>query len=209
VNDLLQEVTDGKSVLHFGKNETVFSEGEKADAIYFIQSGKIKVAVLSPAGREAVLSLAGPGDFFGEECLTAQSLRADTASTLESTTVYRIEKEAMQRALRAVPALSVKFITALLLQNIRLKEDLCDKFFNHSEQRLARVLVKLAHMTHDSAISEVKLPRINHEILAEMVGTTRSRVTHFMNKFREDGLIDYDGQLTIRPELLTDTILRN
>jgi CRP-like cAMP-binding protein len=209
VNDLLQEIRDGKSVVHFGKNERVFSEGETADAIYFVQTGKIKVAVVSPAGREAVLSLAGPRDFFGEECLTVQSLRTDTASSLEPTTVCRIEKEAMQRALREVPALSVKFTAALLLRNMRLKEDLCDQFFNHSERRLARVLVKLAHMTHDTAIHEVKVPRINHEILAEMVGTTRSRITHFMNKFREDGLIDYDGQLTIRPERLTDTILRD
>jgi len=209
VNDLLPEITDGKSVLHFGKNETVFSEGEKADAIYFVRTGKIKVAVVSPAGREAVLSLAGPHDFFGEECLTAQSLRTDTASTLEPTTVCRIEKEAMQRAFREVPARAVKFTAALLVRNMRLKEDLCDQFFNHSERRLARVLVKLAHMTQDTAIHEVKVPRINHEILAEMVGTTRSRITHFMNKFREDGLIDYDGQLTIRPELLTETILRD
>jgi CRP/FNR family transcriptional regulator, cyclic AMP receptor protein len=208
-NDFLREITDGKSLLHFGKGETVFSEGEKADAIFFVRTGKIKVAVVSSAGREAVLSVAGPRDFFGEECLTAQVVRADTASALEPTTVCRIEKEAMQRALRESPSLSAKFTAALLLRNMRLKEDLCDQFFNHSERRLARVLVKLAHMTQDTAIHDVKLPFINHEILAEMVGTTRSRITHFMNKFREEGLIDYDGELTIRPELLTDTVLRD
>jgi CRP-like cAMP-binding protein len=115
-------------------------------------------------------------------------VRADTASALEPKTVCRIEKEAMQRALGELPALSEKFTSALLLRNMRLKEDLCDQFFNHSERRLARVLVKLANMTQDTALHEVTLPRINHEILAEMVGTTRSRITHFMNKFREKGL---------------------
>ncbi len=209
LGDLLRGIVEGKTLLHLRKDARVFSEGEKAEAIYFVQDGKVKVTVLSPAGREAVLSLLGPGDFFGEECLTGQALRGEAASTLEPTTVFRIEKEAMRRALQNIPALSEKFTAALLLRNMRLKEDLCDQFFNHSQQRLARVLVKLARLTQDNPVREVKLPRIKHEVLAEMVGTTRSRITFFMNKFREEGLIDYDGHLTIRPDLLTDSVLHD
>ena len=209
VRHLLRKITDGKTLLHFRKNQRICSEGEKADAIYFIQIGKVKITVLSATGKEAVLSLLGPGDFFGEGCLAGQSLRVDAAATLESSSIFRVEKAAMQRALHDRPELCEKFMAALLIRNVRLKEDLSDQFFNHSERRLARVLVKLARLGQNGTMPDVKLTRISHEALAEMVGTTRSRITQFMNKFRKNGFIDYDGELTIRPGPLTEAMLRD
>jgi CRP-like cAMP-binding protein len=207
--NLLRSIVEGKTVLRFRKRQTIFSEGQNADSIYFIETGKVNITVLSPTGKEAALSLLGPDDFFGEGCLAGQSVRADTATALETSVVVRIEKEAMQRGLRDLPELSENFLVGLLAQNIRLKEDLSDQFFNHSEKRLARVLVKIAQLNEHGRSREVTVPRINHETLAEMVGTTRSRVTHFMNEFRKHGLIDYDGELTIRPVLLTESILQD
>jgi len=209
LTELLRGITEGKRTLQFRKEQTIFSEGEKADAIYFVQTGKVRISVLSATGKEAVLNLLGPRDYFGEGCLADQPLRVETATSLEPSTVIRIEKNAMKRALHTMLELSERFGAALLVRNLRLKEDLCDQFFNHSERRLARVVVKLAQLSPHATVRDITLPRISHEALAEMVGTTRSRITHFMNKFRKGGLIDYDVELTIRPGLLTEAVLRD
>src|SRR5438552_13224845 len=169
------------------KGEKIFAQGDSADAIFFIQSGKVKISVVSAAGKEAVLVIVGPHNFFGEGSLVGQSLRMSTATTLEPSTVFRVEKLAMIRALHDQAVLSEKFMAALLVRNIDLEEDLCDQLFNHSEKRLARVLLKLARM-REHVMPDAKIPVFSHEILAEMVGTTRARITHFMNKFRTMGL---------------------
>ncbi len=209
ITDLLEKINGGKTVLRLEKGATVFSQGDSAEGIYFIQTGKVKITVVSAAGKEAVLAVLGPRGFLGEGCLVGHSLRISTATAIQASTLFRIEKRAMLQALHATPGLSERFTAALLARNIDLEEDLCDQLFNHSEKRLARVLLKLARFgQHDSAPA-AKMPRISHEALAEMVGTTRSRVTHFMNKFRTLGLIDYNGEITVRAELLTDVVLHD
>ena len=209
VATLLAKITVGKQELSFRKGEKIFSQGDPADSIYFIQSGRIKITVVSAAGKEAVLAMPGPHDFVGEGALVNQSLRISTAETLEPTTVFRVEKRAMIRSLHDQPELSEKFMAALLTRNIDLEEDLCDQLFNHSEKRLARVLLKLARLRVPDLMLDASVPVLSHETLAEMVGTTRSRITHFMNKFRTMGLIEYNGELKIRTELLTDLVLHD
>jgi CRP/FNR family transcriptional regulator, cyclic AMP receptor protein len=209
VATLLEKVTVGKQELSFRKGEKIFSQGDPADSVYFIQTGRIKITVVSTAGKEAVLAMPGPHDFFGEGALVNQSLRVSTAEVLESSTVFRIDKRAMIRSLHEQPELSEKFMASLLTRNIDLEADLCDQLFNHSEKRLARVLLKLARLREHDLELDASVPVLSHETLAEMVGTTRSRVTHFMNKFRTMGLIDYNGELTIRTELLTDLVLHD
>jgi CRP/FNR family transcriptional regulator, cyclic AMP receptor protein len=209
VTDLLENINGGKTVLHLEKGETVFAQGDAAEGIFFIQTGKVKIIVVSAAGKEATLSVLGPRGFLGEGCLVGHSLRVSTAIALQPSTLFRIERRAMLQALHANPELSERFTAALLARNIDLEEDLCDQLFNHSEKRLARVLLKLARFGQHDAAPAAKMPRISHEALAEMVGTTRSRVTHFMNKFRTLGLIDYNGEITVRAELLTDVVLHD
>jgi CRP/FNR family transcriptional regulator, cyclic AMP receptor protein len=209
VATLLGKITVGKHEISFPKGEKIFSQGDPADSIYFIQSGRIKITVVSGAGKEAVLAMVGPHDFFGEGSLVGQSLRVSTAQTLEPSTVFRVEKRAMSRSLHEQPELSEKFMASLLTRNIDLEEDLCDQLFNHSEKRLARVLLKLARLREHDLLLDASVPVLSHETLAEMVGTTRSRITHFMNKFRTLGLIEYNGELTIRTELLTDLLLHD
>jgi CRP-like cAMP-binding protein len=212
VATLLENISGGKRLMIVSKDETIFSQGDHADGIYFIQTGRVKVSVVSSTGREAVLAMLGPHDCFGGESLVGQSLRMNTATTLESATLYHVEKRTMLRALRGQPELSVKFIGCLLKRNIDLEEDLADQLFNHSEKRLARVLLKLARLREHQIAPDVAVPTVSHEILAEMVGTTRSRITYFMNKFRKMGLIEYSGHtrdigLTVRTERLTDSVL--
>jgi CRP-like cAMP-binding protein len=209
VANLLEKISKGKQVLNLAKDEKVFAQGDRADTIVFIQSGKVKISVVSSGGKEAVLAVLGPHKFFGEGSLVGQSLRVSTATTLEASTLFRVEKSAMLRALHDQARLSEKFIAALLVRNIDIEEDLCDQLFNHSEKRLARVLLKLARLREHDLMLDASLPVLSHETLAEMVGTTRSRITHFMNKFRTMGLIDYNGELTIRTELLTDLVLHD
>jgi len=209
LRNLLKGIADGKTVLRFQKNGPIFAQGDKADAIYFIQAGKVKITVVSSAGKEAVLAVLGPRGFLGEGCLVGQGVRIGTATAIQTTTLFRIERRAMLRALHAQPDLSERFIASLLSRNIDLEEDLCDQLFNHSEKRLARVLLKLARFGQNDVMPEARMPRVSHETLAEMVGTTRSRVTHFMNKFRTLGLIDYNGEITVRSELLTDVVLHD
>ena len=211
VENLLKSIVVGKHVLQLQKNIPVFSQGDRADAIYFIQSGSVKVTVLSAQGKQAVLAMLGPHDFFGEGCLVGQPIWISTATTTESSTLFRVQKKAMLQALHAQPELSEKFTAALLARNIHLEEDLCDQLFNHSEKRLARVLLKLSRFGQHAEMPDAKMPRLTHEILAEMVGTTRSRITFFMNKFRKLGRIEYTGtgDVTVRAELMTDVVLHD
>jgi CRP-like cAMP-binding protein len=209
IADLLENIAEGKTILQLGKDEAVFSQGDTAEAIYFIQTGKVKVTVMSALGNEAVLSIQGPRGLLGEGCLVGQTIRVSTATAIQPSTLFRIERRAMLGALVAQPALSEKFIASLLAHNIDLEEDLCDQLFNHSEKRLARVLLKLARFGLNETLPAAEMPRVSHETLAAMVGTTRSRVTHFMNKFRKLGLIDYNGHITVRAELLTDVVLHD
>jgi len=209
ITDLLKNISEGKTVLQLAKDEKVFSQGDMAEAIYFIKVGKVKVTVVSAAGNEAVLMIVGPSGFLGEGCLVGQTLRVSTATALQPLTLFRIERRAMLAALHGQPDLSEKFMASLLARNIDLEEDLCDQLFNHSEKRLARVLLKLARFGQHETVPAAKMPRVSHETLAEMVGTTRSRVTHFMNKFRKLGLIDYNGEITVRAELLTDVVMHD
>jgi CRP/FNR family transcriptional regulator, cyclic AMP receptor protein len=211
VEALLKNIVVGKHVLQLQRNTPVFSQGGEADSIYFIQTGKVKVTVLSVQGKEAVLAMLGPRDFFGEGCLVGQPFRISTATTTESSTVFRVQKQAMLQALHAQPELSEKFTAALLARNINLEEDLCDQLFNHSEKRLARVLLKLSRFGHHADMPDAKMPRLTHETLAEIVGTTRSRITFFMNKFKKLGLIEYTGtgDVTVRDALMTDVVLHD
>lgn len=206
---LLNGISEGKHAMTLQKGRKVFSQGDRADAIYFLQSGRVKVSVISSAGKEAVLTLLGPEDFFGEGALVGQSLRMSTVTTLEPITALRVDIRAMLRALHNQVDLSERFMASLLKRNIDLEEDLCDQLFNHSEKRLARVLLKLARLRERPADSSATVPTLSHETLAEMVGTTRSRISVFMNKFRKMGLIEYNGHLVVRTELLTDVVLHD
>jgi CRP-like cAMP-binding protein len=211
VETLLQSIVRGKRMLQIQKDTTAFAQGDAADAIFFIQSGRMKLSVVSPQGKEAVLTMRGAREFFGEGCLVGQSLRLSTATAMEPCAVFRVEKQAMLLGLYGQPGLSEQFTAALLARNISLEEDLCDQLFNHSEKRLARVLLKLSRLGKHSDMPDAKMPRLSHETLAEMVGTTRSRITFFMNKFRKLGLVEYKGtgDITVRDELITDIVLHD
>jgi CRP/FNR family transcriptional regulator, cyclic AMP receptor protein len=207
---LLQKVSEGKTLLTLKEGERIFDQGDSADAIFFIESGKVKISVVSASGKEAVVAMLGSPNFFGEGSLIGQSRRISTSTAMAPSSVFRVQKAAMVRALHEQAELSEKFIAALLVRNMDLEEDLCDQLFNHSEKRLARVLLKLARMRQPDVVPDAKVALVSHETLAEMVGTTRSRITHFMNKFRTMGLIDYDKDgFTVRTELLTDVVLHD
>ena len=208
VERLLEGIDNGKTVIEAPRGERIFSQGDPSDSIFFVESGKVKISVISGGGKEAVLAILGPHDFLGEGSLVGQSVRISTASALEMTVLFRVEKAAMMQALASQPGLNEKFIAALLVRNIDLEADLCDQLFNQSEKRLARVLVKLARLRQPE-IPDAQIPTLTHETLAEMVGTTRARITHFMNKFKRMGLIDYNGKLTVRTELLSDVVLHD
>jgi len=206
---LLGKIEKGRKVLEIRRKKIIFSQGDPADSLFFVEKGQIKISVVSPVGKEATLSVLGPGDFFGEGCLVGQSLRMSTATALEPATLLRIDRTVMLRALHQRHDLSEAFMAHLLARNIDLEEDLCDQLFNHSEKRLARVLLKLSRFAEQTPRPDLAVPKLSHETLAEMVGTTRSRVTYFMNKFRDLGLIEYDGQLIVRAALLTDVVLHD
>jgi CRP/FNR family cyclic AMP-dependent transcriptional regulator len=209
VTSLLGKISEGKHVMSVRKGGKIFSQGDSADAIYFVQTGRVKLSVVSSAGKEAVLAILGPHGFFGEGALVGQSLRVSTATAVEPATLFQVERRAMLRALHDQAELSEKFMAFLLARNIDLEEDLCDQLFNHSEKRLARVLLKLARLREYEVVPDTTIPTLSHETLAEMVGTTRSRISHFMNKFRKMGLIEYNGHLIVRTELLTDIVLHD
>ena len=191
-----------RRVVRFARGAAVFTQGAEATSVFYIQEGGVKLSVLSSTGKEAVVALLGPGDFFGEGCLAGQTLCMATATAIVPTTVMRIRKRDMMRALHEQSALSDRFIAHMLERNIRIEEDLVDQLFNSSEKRLARALLLLARYGTDDAPERV-LPKLSQETLAEMVGTTRSRVNFFMNKFRKLGFIEYNGRLKINRSLLT------
>ena len=189
-------------VATYPKGKVVFSQGQPSDTVMYVQKGGIKISVLSRAGKEAVVAMLGPGDFFGEGALTGQSIRIATATATTSTTVLVIEKGAMLQLLRNEPTFSERFISYMLERNLRVEADLVDHLFNSSEKRLARTLLLLARYG-DQEGPEQRIPKISQETLAEMVGTTRSRVNFFMNKFRDLGFIEYNGELKVNTSLLS------
>jgi CRP-like cAMP-binding protein len=191
-----------RRIVVFPKGRVVFAQGEPSDAVMYVQKGGVKISVLSRSGKEAVVAMLGPGDFFGEGALTGQPVRIGTATATTSTTVLVIEKDAMLRLLHEEPTFSDRFISFMLARNIRIEADLVDQLFNSSEKRLARALLLLSRYT-DQAGAERTIPRISQETLADMIGTTRSRVNFFMNKFRELGFIEYNGGLKINAALLS------
>jgi CRP/FNR family cyclic AMP-dependent transcriptional regulator len=192
----------GGRVVSYAKGKKVFSQGQPSDAVMYIQKGGIKISVLSRTGKEAVVAMLGPGDFFGEGALAGQSIRLGTATATTMTRILVIEKAAMRRLLHDEPTFSERFLSYMLARNLRVEADLVDHLFNSSEKRLARALLLLARFG-DQTGPERRIPRISQETLAEMVGTTRSRVNFFMNKFRTLGFIDYNGELKINTALLS------
>src|SRR5690349_21879012 len=190
----LSKVGQGKTSLISPKKHTIFSQGDAAEAVFYIQAGKVKLTVVSKQGKEAVVAILERGAFFGESCLAVQMVHTASATAVEDSTILRIDKDAMIRVLHEEPIFAELFMTCLLEHTIRIQEDLVDQLFNSSEKRLARVLLLLAHFGKDSK-PETVIAKISQETLAEMVGTTRSRVSFFMNKFRKLGFIDYKGGL--------------
>jgi CRP/FNR family cyclic AMP-dependent transcriptional regulator len=189
-------------VVRFVDGSVVFAQGGQANSVFYVRDGGVKLSVLSSAGKEAVVAMLGPGDFFGEGCLAGQPLRMGTATAVVPTAVLRIHKRDMLRMLHEHSEFSDRFITHMLTRNIRIEEDLVDQLFNSSEKRLARTLLLLARYGKEDTIQRV-LPKLSQETLAEMVGTTRSRVNFFMNKFRKLGLIEYNGGLKVNRSLLS------
>jgi CRP/FNR family cyclic AMP-dependent transcriptional regulator len=191
----------GRVLADFQKNKTVFAQGDPANAIFHIQKGKVKVAVVSNNGKEAVIAILGAGDFFGEGCLAAQALRMATATAMMDSSIMRLEKATVVATLHKEPAFSEILLSYMLTRSIRIEEDLVDQLFNSSEKRLARVLLLLANFGKEGK-PETVISKISQETLAEMVGTTRSRVSFFMNKFRRLGFIKYNGTLEVHSSLL-------
>jgi CRP/FNR family cyclic AMP-dependent transcriptional regulator len=198
----LASVGEGRSISKPQEGEVIFSQGDAADALFYIQKGKVKVTTLSSHGKEAVVAILGPGDFFGEGCLAGQPLRISTVAAIADSSVARLQKAAVIRVLHMQPAFSELFMTYLLARNMRMEADLIDQLFNSSEKRLARLLLLLANFGKDGKPQPV-LAKISQETLAEMIGTTRSRVSSFMNKFRRLGFIEYNGHLEVHSSLLS------
>ena len=197
----LSKVNGGRAISDYRKDKIVCRQGDPADSVFYIQSGKVKRTVVSEHGKEAVVALLGTGDFFGEGCLTGQPLRLSTVSAMTGCVIVRIAKADITRVIQDEPAFAELFIAHLLSRNSRVEEDLVDQLFNSSEKRLARILLLLANFGKE-ARPEPVIAKISQETLAEMIGTTRSRVSHFMNKFRELGLIDYNGHIEVHSSLL-------
>ena len=191
-----------RRIMRFPPGGVLFAQGAPAASVFYIQHGEVKLSVLSAAGKEAVIALLGPGEFCGEGCLAGQALRMASARAVSQTTALRIQKAEMTRTLHAHPEFSDRFLAHMLARNIRIEEDLVDHLFNSSEKRLARTLLLLARYGRDDHAQRT-LPNLSQETLAEMVGTTRSRVNFFMNKFRKLGLIEYNGGLKINNSLLS------
>jgi CRP/FNR family transcriptional regulator, cyclic AMP receptor protein len=197
----LAKVGDGRRIAQYRKGRIVFSQGDPADAVFYILEGKVKVAVVSERGKEAVIAMLGAGDFLGEGCLAGQPRRIATVATMTESVIMRLEKAAIIRVLHDEPAFSEMFIAHLLARTIRVEEDLIDQLFNSSEKRLARLLLLLAHFGKEGKPEPV-IAKISQETLAEMIGTTCSRVNFFMNKFRKLGFIDYNGHIEVHSSLL-------
>jgi CRP/FNR family cyclic AMP-dependent transcriptional regulator len=201
---LLAGFAGEKTAIEYGANRTIFSQGDPADSVFYLRKGKVELAVTSKRGKEAIVANLGPGEFFGEGCLAGQPLRIASATALTDCTLARIAKPLMARLLHERHGISELFVTHLLSRNIRFEGDLVDQLFNSSEKRLARTLLLLAHFGKESRAETVH-PRINQENLAQMVGTARSRVSHFMKKFKKLGFVDYTGSggLTVHSGLLS------
>ena len=202
----LAQIGEGRTIVDYQRGQTIFAQGDPADAVLYIQKGSVKLTVVSKPGREAILAILGPTEFFGESCLAAQTFRIGGATALSDSTVIRVEKQAMIRLLRQMPVFSELFMMHLLSRNIRIEEDLMDQLFNSSEKRLARVLLLLANFGKEGKPEPV-VAQINQETLAEMIGTTRSRVSFFTNKFRKLGFIEYNGGLHVHSSLLNMVLL--
>jgi CRP/FNR family transcriptional regulator, cyclic AMP receptor protein len=199
---LLNGIFRGKTIIECGMNRNVFRQGQPADSLFYIRRGKVKLTVISPQGKEAIIAILGSGEFFGEGCLAGQSLRMETAVTMTDCVFDKIVKSLMERILHEHHDISELFVKHLLLRNIRYEADLVDQLFNSSEKRLARILLLLSHFGKENR-AEVIIPRVKQDTLAKMVGTTRSRVSLFMNRFRKNGFIDYDDSgLTVHSGLL-------
>jgi CRP-like cAMP-binding protein len=201
----LAGIASGKTTRDYDRRQVVFSQGDSADAVFFIESGKVKLSVVSARGKEAVLGILEEGSFFGEGCLAGQALRISTAAAMQASSIIRVDRKAIFGLIHREPEFAELFIRYLLSRNVRFEEDLVDQLFNSAEKRLARVLLLLAHFGKDPR-PETVVPKVSHETLAGMVGTTRSRVSFFMNRFRKLGFIDYDGGLqglTVHSALLT------
>jgi CRP/FNR family cyclic AMP-dependent transcriptional regulator len=200
-NLFLTTVDVGRTLSQYQEGQAVFSQGESADAVFYIQKGRVKITVVSEQGKEAVVAILGENAFFGEGCLAGQPLRIATAAAMMECEILRLEKAAIIRVLHEDPAFSDMFMSHLLTRNVRVEADLVDQLFNSSEKRLARALLLLANFGKEGKPEPV-IAKISQEMLAEMIGTTRSRVSSFMNKFRQLGFIDYNGKLEVHSSLL-------
>jgi len=203
----LTRIETGKKTREYRNKQVVFSQGDAADAVFFLQNGRVKLTVVSTRGKEAVIGVLGPGSFFGEGSLAGQPLRMSTATAIQPASIIQVGKGIMVRLLHREPEFAELFIAHLLSRNVRIEEDLVDQLFNSSEKRLARILLLLAHFGKESKPENV-IPKVSQETLAAMVGTTRSRVSHFMNRFRKMGFIHYNGGLQVHSALLT-VVLRD
>ena len=197
----LAKIGEGRTITTYRKNQPIFAQGDPADALLYIQKGKVKRTVVSRHGKEAIVAVLGPGDFFGEGCLAGQQRRISTAAALSDCSIVRIEKSVAIKVIRDQPRFSGVLLSYILSRNIRIEEDLVDRLFNSSEKRLARILLLLANFGKDGKPEPV-IPKVSQETLAEMVGTTRARVSFFMNKFRKLGFVEYDGGLEVHSSLL-------
>ncbi len=197
----LATIGEGRKSLRFQRKQGIFAQGDAADAVFYLQTGKVRLTIVSKTGKEATIGIVGEGEFFGEGSLAGQVLRMDSATAMTDCAVLCIEKKAMMEALHREQELSDLFVAYLLARNIRYEEDLVDQLFNSSEKRLARILLLLAHFGKEGK-PELVVPKISQEMLAEMIGTTRSRVSFFMNRFRELGFIHYNGGLQVHSSLL-------
>jgi CRP-like cAMP-binding protein len=202
VETFLATANGGRTISKYRRSQKVFRQGDPADAVFFIQEGEVKVCVISEQGKEAIVARHGKGDFFGEGCLSGQPLRLATIETMTECVIMRIDKAAVVRVLHEEPEFSEKFMTHLLARNARVEEDLVDQLFNSSEKRLARALLLMANFGKEGRPERV-IAKISQETLAEMIGTTRSRVSAFMNKFRKLGFIEYNGHLEVHNSLLS------
>ena len=197
----LAKIGDGHDVNKYRKNQIIFSQGDPADAVFYVQKGKVKITVISAQGKEAIIAILGTDEFFGEGCLAGQTQRIATVVAMTDSVITRLEKAAIIQVIHREPTFSEKFIAHLLGRSIRVEADLVDQLFNSSEKRLARLLLLLANFGKEGQPEPV-IPKISQETLAEMIGTTRSRVSFFMNKFRKLGFIDYNGGIEVHSSLL-------
>jgi CRP-like cAMP-binding protein len=202
----LAKANGGRTISQYRKNEIVFSQGELADSVFYIHEGKVKVTVISEQGKEAVVAVLGSDEFCGEGCLTGQPRRVATATAMTECKIMRLEKVAIVRVLHDEPAFSEMFVSHLLARTLRVEADLVDQLFNSSEKRLARALLLLANFGKEGR-PETIIAKVSQETLAEMIGTTRSRVSHFMNKFRKLGFIKYNGTMEVHSSLLNVVLL--